>query len=142
MRFSAIPRFDRFSSDLIVVFGFLGMCEVLLYSLACLVCILECLLVCGGFWFGEEEGLACWCLRRVRHVVSLACVGWFCRVVVVVCVVLGLIAYVLCVCSVGIARDRGDQPESCSSHHFRGEESRYTVAEPVLVSKCFRGCLC
>ena len=75
--------------------------------------------------------------RRVCRVVSLACVGVSGYVVSVVSNVFSWLAYVLCVCSVGIARDRGDQPEASSSRRFRGEESRYTVAEPVLVSKYF-----
>ena len=69
------------------------------------------------------------CVVGVRGRVGLCCFSCVCC--------FGSVAYVLCVCSVGIARDRGDQPEASSSRHFRGEESRYTIAEPVLVSNCF-----
>ena len=40
-------------------------------------------------------------------------------------------------CSVGVARDRGDRPEASSSRQFRGEETRYTIMEIVLIFNVF-----
>ena len=54
--------------------------------------------------------------------------------------VFGLVAYVLVCGCVGVARDRGKQPEASSSRQSRGEEPCYMIKELVLILICFRKC--